>query len=117
ARMTRMVAGIAEAFGAQGRLDYGRHYPVTVNHAAETGFAAQAAAAVAGAEHVRTDMPPTLGGEDFSFMLNAVPGAMIKIGNGDSAGVHHPEFDFNDEAIPWGVSYWCMLVRQRLPSK
>ena len=115
ARMGQMVQGIAAAFGAQGRLDYTRHYPVTVNHTAETGFAAAAAAAVAGAARVRDDMPPTLGGEDFSFMLNEVPGALIKIGNGASAGLHHPEFDFNDEAIAWGVSYWGELVRQRLP--
>ena len=62
------------------------------------------------------DMPPTMGGEDFSFMLNEVPGAMINIGNGDSAGLHHPAYDFNDEAIGWGVSYWTALVRARLPA-
>lgn len=116
ARMGRMVEHVAAAFGATGRLDYARHYPVTVNHAPETVHAVQAAQAVAGAERVRDTMPPTLGGEDFSFMLNQVPGALIKIGNGPSAGLHNPGFDFNDEAIAWGVSYWSTLVRQRLPA-
>ncbi len=116
ARMGRMVEHVAAAFGATGRLDYGRHYPVTVNHAQETVHAVQAAQAVAGVERVRDGMPPTLGGEDFSFMLNEVPGALIKIGNGPSAGLHNPGFDFNDEAIAWGVSYWSALVRQRLPA-
>jgi hippurate hydrolase len=60
-------------------------------------------------------MPKTLGGEDFAFMLNEVPGAMINIGNGPGANLHHPSYDFNDEAIAWGCSYWCELVRQRLP--
>ncbi|MBB5222900.1 hippurate hydrolase [Amaricoccus macauensis] len=116
ARLGQMVAGIAAAFGATGRMDYGRHYPVTVNHEAETEFAALAAEAVAGVGRVGRDMPQTLGGEDFSFMLNEVPGAMINIGNGASAGLHHPAYDFDDEAIAWGVSYWTALVRSRLPA-
>ncbi|PPJ49097.1 amidohydrolase [Rhizobium sp. KAs_5_22] len=115
ARLQQAVAGIAAAFGAKGRLDYSRHYPVTVNHVQETQFAALAAEAVAGVGRVGRDMPPTLGGEDFAFMLNEVPGAMINIGNGASANLHHPAYDFNDEAIAWGCSYWCELVRQRLP--
>ena len=116
-RMGQMVAGTAMAFGAKGRLDYLRNYPVTVNHAAETEYAAQAAEAVAGVGRVSRDMPPTMGGEDFSFMLNEVPGAMINIGNGDSANLHNPGYDFNDDAIAWGVSYWGALVRSRLPLK
>lgn len=116
ARLGRITSGIAEAYGATGRLNYTRHYPVTVNHEAETEFAALAAESVAGAGRVHRDMPPTMGGEDFSFMLNEVPGAMINIGNGDSAGLHHPAYDFNDEAIGWGVSYWTALVRARLPA-
>jgi len=115
ARLTRMVEGIAAGCGATGKVAYIRHYPVTVNHAAETEKATAAARAVAGEDKVTTDMPPTLGGEDFSFMLNEVPGALINIGNGPSAGLHHPEYDFNDEAIGWGCSYWTSLVRQRLP--
>lgn len=114
-RMTVMVDNIAAAFGATGKLDYIRHYPVTVNHLRETELAAKAAQEVAGAENVHLDMPQTLGGEDFSFMLNEVPGAMINVGNGPSAALHHPEYDFNDDVIAWGSSYWTQLVQQRLP--
>ena len=111
----RAVAGIAAAFGAVGELDYQRHYPVTVNSEIGVERALAAAAEVAGADNVSGDMPPALGGEDFSFMLNERPGAMIMVGNGPSAGLHHPKYDFNDEVIPWGCSYWTTLVRQRLP--
>ncbi|TDE37914.1 M20 aminoacylase family protein [Antarcticimicrobium sediminis] len=110
-----LVSSVAAGFGCVGRLEYSRHYPVTVNHEAETELAVQAARAVVGEENVFTDMPPTLGGEDFSFMLNEVPGAMINVGNGPSAQLHHPAYDFNDEVIGWGCSYWTELVRQRLP--
>ncbi|MBN9002150.1 MAG: amidohydrolase [Rhizobiales bacterium] len=115
ARLNQAVTGIAAAYGAKGKLDYSRHYPVTVNHEQETELAAVAAEAVAGVGRVTRDMPATLGGEDFAFMLNEVPGAMINIGNGPGANLHHPAYDFNDEAIAWGCSYWCELVRQRLP--
>ena len=115
ARLTAIIPAIATAYGATGRLNYTRHYPVTVNHAAETEIAAQIAEKVAGPDRVTRDMPASLGGEDFSFMLNEVPGAMINLGNGDSAGLHHPAYDFNDEAIAWGSSYWCALLRGRLP--
>ena len=115
-RLTRAVQGIADAFGAKATLDYQRNYPVTVNHERETELAALAAEAVAGADRVTRDMPATLGGEDFAFMLEEVPGAMINIGNGASANLHHPKYDFNDDVIAWGCSYWTQLVRQRLPS-
>jgi amidohydrolase len=115
ARLNQAVAGIAAAYGAKGALKYSRDYPVTINHPQETEQAALAAEAVAGVGRVSRDMPATLGGEDFAFMLNEVPGAMINIGNGPGAGLHHPAYDFNDEAIAWGCSYWCELVRQRLP--
>lgn len=114
-RLTAMVANIAAAFGALGTLEYTRHYPVTVNHERETQLAAKAAQEVAGVENVHLDMPQTLGGEDFSFMLNEVPGALINVGNGPSAALHHPAYDFNDEVITWGSSYWTTLVKQRLP--
>ena len=114
-RLTRAVQGIADAFNARATLDYQRNYPVTVNHKQETELAAIAAEAVAGSDRVTRDMPATLGGEDFAFMLNEVPGAMINIGNGPSANLHHPKYDFNDDVIAWGCSYWTTLVRQRLP--
>ncbi len=115
AQLNALVPQIAAGFGAIGTLDYIRMYPVTVNHEHETELAAAAAQEVAGIENVSLDMPPVLGGEDFSFMLNEVPGAMINVGNGPSAGLHHPEYDFNDDVIAWGCSYWTTLVRQRLP--
>jgi hippurate hydrolase len=114
-KLARAVQGIADAFGAKATLDYQRSYPVTVNHERETELAAIAADAVAGADRVARDMPATLGGEDFAFMLNEVPGAMINIGNGPSANLHHPKYDFNDDVIAWGCSYWTTLVRHRLP--
>ncbi len=114
-QLAAIVPNIAAGFGATATLDYIRMYPVTVNHDHETQLAAQAAQEVAGVENVSLDMPPVLGGEDFSFMLNEVPGAMINVGNGPSAGLHHPKYDFNDDVIAWGCSYWTTLVRQRLP--
>ncbi|AUC56253.1 MAG: M20 aminoacylase family protein [Sagittula sp.] len=116
ARLKSLVENIASGFGATGKVDYIRHYPVTVNHERETDLAAQAAQEVAGVDRVDLEMAPVLGGEDFSFMLNEVPGAMINIGNGPSAGLHHPEYDFDDDVIGWGCSYWTTLVRQRLPA-
>jgi len=113
-RLRKAVAGIGDAFEAKAELDYVRRYPVTVNNAAKVENAVRAAAEVAGAANVQTDLAPTMGGEDFAFMLEAVPGAMIFAGNGPSAGLHHPEYDFNDELIPWGCSYWTTLVRQLL---
>ena len=115
-QLTTMVEHVAAAFGATGTLDYIRMYPVTVNHEEQTQLAAAAARDVAGDDNVSTDMPATLGGEDFSFMLNEVPGAMINVGNGPGAGLHHPAYDFNDDTIAWGCSYWTTLVRHRLPT-
>ena len=115
-RLGKAVQGIADAFEAKGTLDYIRMYPVTVNHPDGAERAARAAAEVAGADRVDTEWSPSLGGEDFSFMLNERPGALIFVGNGPGAGLHHPEYDFNDEAIAWGCSYWTTLVRQRLPA-
>ena len=113
-RVHEVVEGIARAHGAKATLNYRRGYPVTRNHEEQTAFAAQVAAEVAGAERVDTDMAPVMGGEDFSYMLQARPGAFIFIGNGDSAGLHHPAYDFNDEAIPVGTSYWVRLVETTL---
>ncbi|MFT8718214.1 M20 aminoacylase family protein [Acetobacter sp.] len=114
-RLHELVEGISEAFGISGELKYTRSYPVTVNHPQETEYAAQAAETVAGPASVTRDMPPSLAGEDFAFMLAVKPGALINIGNGPSAGLHHPAYDFADEALGWGSTFWCNLVRQRLP--
>ena len=79
-------------------------------------LAIRLAAEVVGSERVDTNTPPLMGGEDFSFMLEARPGAFIFIGNGDSAGLHHPAYDFNDEAIPVGASFWARLVETAMPA-
>ena len=110
ARMGMIVRHIAAAHGAKVDLHYDRNYPITVNHAAQTDFAARVAAGVVGAGNVDTSTPPLMGGEDFSYMLEARPGAFVFIGNGDSAGLHNADYDFSDDAIPIGCSYWARLV-------
>ncbi len=115
ARLGALVEHVARGFGATAQLDYRRNYPVTVNAEAQTAFAADIAAQVAGEAGVDRAAPPMMGAEDFSFMLEARPGAMIFLGNGDSAGVHHPAYDFDDAAIPLGCSYWARLVETALP--
>jgi hippurate hydrolase len=87
-----------------------------VNHEKQTEFAASVAGQIAGQDKVDTGLPPMMGAEDFSFMLNARPGAFIWMGNGTSAGLHHPSYNFNDEAIPFGTSYWVKLVETALPA-
>ena len=113
-RLKEIAGGVAMTHGCAISVEHERGYPVTVNHAGETGHAVAAARAVAGDQAVIADMPPTLGAEDFSYMLQARPGAFIYLGNGDTAGLHHPKFDFDDAAIPAGVSYWAGLVHARL---
>ncbi len=113
-RIKETAAGIALASGVEIAVDYQRYYPVTVNHADETKLAMEAARDVAGAKQVNDSLDPMMGAEDFSFMLEARPGSMIFMGNGDSAGLHHPKYNFNDEAIGHGVSYWVRLVEKAL---
>ncbi len=115
-RMGEIAENIARAFGAEAKLDFQRNYPATVNADAPTQKAADVAARIVGEANVERNTPPLMGGEDFAFMLNARPGAYIFIGNGDTASVHHPEYDFNDEAIPVGCSYWAKLVEELLPA-
>ena len=115
-RISEIATQVAAAYGARAEVRYERFYPPTVNHEAQTAFAGKIAAKVAGAQNVDLDTPPVMGGEDFSFMLQARPGAFIFTGNGDSAGLHHPEYDFNDEVIPYGVSYFVELVQTAMPS-
>jgi hippurate hydrolase len=115
ARVRAIATGTAAAFGAEAEVDYARNYPVMVNSEAATAFAAEVAAEVAGPAAVDAARPPVMGAEDFSFMLNARPGAFIFLGNGPSAALHHPAYDFNDEAIPHGCSYWVRLVEKAMP--
>ena len=114
-RLNEVVPAAAAAYGATARVTYRREYPVTVNHARQTAFAVEVARAVVGAAQVDADRPPEMGAEDFSFMLEKRPGAMIFVGNGDSAQLHHPAYDFDDGAIPAGASYWVRLVETALP--
>ena len=113
-RLTQVAQGLAQVYGAQAEVRYTRTYPVTVNHARETTLAGDAAAAVVGEEQVDRACEPLMGGEDFAYMLEAVPGAYIFTGNGDGAGLHQSAYDFNDKAIPYGVAYWVQLVERRL---
>ncbi len=113
-RMQAICDGIGQASGATITLSYSPNYPVTFNHPEETVFASDVAATIAGDAQVHRSMPPVMGGEDFSYMLEARPGAFIFIGNGDTANLHHPAYDFNDEAIPHGVSYWVKLAETAL---
>jgi hippurate hydrolase len=112
-RTREVVAGVAQITGAKIDLSYERGYPVTVNHVAQTDIAAQVAKEVAGDANVR-EMAPMMGAEDFAYMLEARPGAFIFCGNGDSAGLHHPAYNFNDDAIVYGTSYWIKLVENTL---
>lgn len=113
-RMKAICEGVAAAHGATVHVQYDANYPVTFNHAEETVFASTVAGEIAGAANVETDVTPTMGGEDFSYMLEARPGAFIFIGNGDTAALHNTGYDFNDEAIPHGVSYWVRLAEKAL---
>ena len=118
--LERRVIEVAEAtarmHGAAAKATYERCYPVTYNHDRQTAFAAKVASEVVGVDKVDTNTPPLMGGEDFSFMLEARPGAFILIGNGDSAGVHHPKYDFNDATSPTGISYWVRLAETAMPA-
>ena len=112
-RVREVVAGVAQTTGTKIDLTYERGYPVTVNHASQTAFAKQVAKEIAGDANVH-DVPPMMGAEDFAYMLEARPGAFIFCGNGNTAGLHHPAYNFNDEAIVYGTSYWIKLVENTL---
>jgi amidohydrolase len=112
-RFRAIVEGTGKMLGAEVVLDYRRGYPATVNHPRETKFATEVARKIAGAGNVDDDAVPTMGGEDFSYMLLERPGAFIFIGNGDTAGLHHPAYDFNDDVLPVGIQYWAELARAR----
>jgi hippurate hydrolase len=114
-RLHEVVEGTARLYGATAKLSYRRDYPVTRNHARLAEFAASVASEVVGRERVDDAVAPVMGAEDFSFMLEARPGAFIFVGNGESANLHHPKYDFNDEVIPVGTSYWVRLVETAMP--
>ncbi|MFI5356627.1 MAG: M20 aminoacylase family protein [Opitutales bacterium] len=110
-----ICAHTAQAYGATATVDYHKGYPVMINAAAQTEFCAAVARQVAGPEHVEANTPAIMGAEDFAYMLEERPGAFIFTGNGETAPVHHPAYDFNDAAIPFGSSYWVKLVETAMP--
>ena len=112
-RIQEISAGVAATYGGTAQVAYHRGYPVMVNSEAQTEFAADVARSVSGQ---CSDAPLVMGGEDFAFMLEERPGAYVLMGNGDTAMVHHPEYNFNDEAIPAGCSWWAEIVEQRMPA-
>ncbi|MCF3594684.1 M20 family metallopeptidase [Rhodobacteraceae bacterium LMO-12] len=111
-RIGEIVRAQAEVYGVEGRLDYQRNYPATVNHAEQTEKAAVIAREVMGDDNVLTALPPEMGAEDFSFMLEARPGAFLFLGQGVGPSVHHPKFDFNDAAAPIGASFFARLIER-----
>ena len=113
-RISEVVSGVALSLGAKAEVNYQRGYPVTINSDQETDHAIAVAAAVSG--KVDANTAPLMGAEDFSFMLNERPGAYIFLGNGDTAMVHHPEYNFDDNAIPFGSSWYAGMVEARMPA-
>jgi amidohydrolase len=115
--LMRLVKGIAESFGASAEIRFFRHAPATVNDAEATVLARDAAQSVAGTDGVHEMRAPTMGGEDFAFMLNAKQGAYLMLGGARGKNdplLHHPRYDFNDEILPVGASWWATLVEQQL---
>ncbi|MDP8919588.1 MAG: M20 family metallopeptidase [Pseudomonadota bacterium] len=116
-RIRAITENVCAAFGAKAEVEYERGYPVTMNDPEKTDFMAGVARAVSGENAVDTTVLPLMGAEDFSFMLEQRPGAYIFLGNGDTAGVHHPAYDFNDEASAYGVSLWAKIVETGMPAR
>ena len=112
-RVSEIAHGQASSYGVKCNVDYVRNYPATVNHDAQTDFAAKVATEVVGAAKTVTDLPPEMGAEDFSYMLNARPGAFLFLGQGIGPSCHHPAFDFNDEVATIGASFFARLIETR----
>jgi len=113
-RLRAITESVSAGYGTTAAINFRRGYPVTINHAEQTEFCARVAREVVGDDRVATNAPPIMGGEDFSFMLQERPGSFVFLGNGDSAGLHNSNYDFNDEIIPYGCSYWVRLVETAL---
>ena len=113
--LRRIAAGIATGFGASAEVDFRLIFAPLVNHPEHADAFADAAADLVGETRVDRARPPGMGSEDFSFMLEQVPGAYMQLGNGDSAQLHNPQYDFNDAAIPYGTAVLATLVERRMP--
>ena len=111
-RLTAIAKSVSETFGAEAEVKYYLGYPCMVNHPEQTEFAASVATKISGS---CADAPLVMGGEDFAYLLEERPGAYILVGNGDTASVHHPEYNFDDAAIPAGCSWWSGVVEERMP--
>jgi hippurate hydrolase len=114
-RFHEIVEGTAVAFGVQARVEYDWGYPATINHEEQAEFAAAVAREVSGDDAVDANAPREMGSEDFSYMLEARPGAYLFLGTGPGAGLHHSAYDFNDEAAPVGASFFARLVERAQP--
>jgi metal-dependent amidase/aminoacylase/carboxypeptidase family protein len=116
-RLCELCSGIAQSYGAKAALHYERIYPATINSEREAHFAAQVAASLVGEAQVKRNMDPSMGAEDFSFMLRAKPGAYLRLGQGGegSCFLHNSHYDFNDEVLPLGSALYASLVEQSLP--
>ena len=114
-RVREVATHIAEGFGATAEVNFARGYPVVVNEAQATEFAAKIAQGIAPSGKVNTQTPPVMGAEDFAYYLEQKPGAFIFAGNGNTASLHHPSYNFNDELIPYGITYWVKLIEAALP--
>lgn len=115
ARLKAIVAGQAAAYGVEAHVDYQLGYPATINDAGRTVFAAEVAREIAGDAGVDGNAPPEMGAEDFAYLLEKRPGSYLFVGNGDTAGLHHPEYDFDDEAAAAGASFFVKLIERALP--
>jgi amidohydrolase len=116
-RVRAVLDHVCAAFGATATIEYWRGYPVTMNVVDKTSFIAGVAKEIAGESGVDTAVQPMMGSEDFSFMLNERPGAYIFVGNGDTAGLHHPKYNFEDQAAPYGVSLWAKIIESGMPAR
>jgi len=117
-RLHELVGSIAAAFGAKATLKYERVYPATINHLAQTEFAASVADRLIGRDNVVRNLDPSMGSEDFSFMLQAKPGAFARLGQGGLEGgcfLHNSKYDFNDAVIPLGAGYLASIVESAMP--
>ena len=116
-QLKQIVRSSCEAYGAKAEIKYQKRYPCTINTEAETQHAYQAALELVGEHHIICNAPPSMGSEDFSFLLNESKGCYISIGNGETASLHNPEYDFNDEILTLGVKYWVRLTQMQLAQK
>ena len=114
-RLEQIVAGQAASYGVEATLEYQQGYPATVNNAEKAAFAADIAREVSGSERVTDNMGREMGAEDFSYMLQACPGAYLFLGQGEGAGLHHPKYNFNDDVAPVGASFFARIVEIAQP--